>query len=355
MRVDKHQLNRVLYGHVKAEAKPEPEEPVAEGLSANPTVEQLKKVSEIADEQKALQYKKDLDKAHVVSIESELPPVKDVFGQVQDALDKKENAISELPGDDKANLSSLKGLRDEMDMIVAEYNSIGRDRDHSMDWIRKKQNLLLEGRARPTLERISKVLPLFESTDAKDIAHKHMSVICLEMKAIKDSGPARKWNKALEYEARRLQGKIHELPEHNRPTSENKPKNPKQHKSREDPVEGRTPAQNSHHSTPPEESPEAEPEAQVEEASGIDITQILDYKEIAKHPKFEHYASRTTQELKEEITRLLTSPQNERKDASRLQKVIMVISLLKKRGLLSSKKLAKLMSHSNERFSSQLQ
>jgi hypothetical protein len=334
MRVDRHQLNRVLYGH--------PEK--AEGLNAASTTDQLKQVNDIADEQAALSYTKDMDRANVASLESELPETKDILGQVDDALKKKELSMEDLPGDDKMNLATLKALRDEIQVIVDEYNSEGKNSARGKDTIRRRQNTLLTTRGIPTLERIGALVQLLESTSAKDLAHQQMGVICLETKAIFNSARTRKINKAFDRLAMEVRSGIYNIA-----------------------APAQVPAQAPAPAAPPQavgavQVPSPSP-GRVEgksplptpqKANGIDIAQILDYKEVVKHPKFQNLNKRTTQELKEEISKLLTSAKHAKKDGSRLQKVIMIISILKQRGSLNTHKLAKLMTHSNERFAQQL-
>jgi hypothetical protein len=84
------------------------------------------------------------------------------------------------------------------------------------------------------------------------------------------------------------------------------------------------------------------------------VAEILDKKEVVKHPDYKRLQKRTTQELKEEVSRLLTSPVDDSLDAKRLRIVITIISIMKERDLLSKNKLARLMTHCDERFAQQL-
>jgi hypothetical protein len=344
MKVDRQKLHRVLYDHP---AK-------AEGINTEPTPDALKQVNDIAEDQAALSYQKDLDRANVNSLESELPAVKGIMDQVDDSIDKQKLKIEDLPGDDKMHLASLKGLRTEFQTFVSDYNAEGKMGNHSQTTIRRKQNDLIQLNGIPTLNRIDALLGQLESTAAKDLAREQMGIIALETKTIQAAGPKRKANRALNRLALDIRAKIYDLPE---PQATPAPQAPKPAAAPAkvseatspapppDPVEGKTPNPT---------APRRSLRLAAQSGNGIDVKQILDYKEVAKHPKFQALLARSTQELKEEISRLLTSDKHATKDKSRLQRVIMIISILKQRGALNTKKLAKLMTHSNERFAQQL-
>jgi hypothetical protein len=273
--------------------------------------------------------------------------------QVDEAIEKKERHLEELPGDDKMHLSALKGLRDELQTVINEYNTEGKVTTHSKDTVRRRQNALLKNRGIPTLQRIEALLPQLQSSEAKDIAHQQMGVIAMETKAIYEAGRSRVLNRAFNNLALTIRSNIYgpapASPEPEVRHIQNKPRT----------VETglqMTPAPAVSILVDPAANSPAPTNAHLtqQSANGVDVAQILDLKEIVKHPEYERFRARTVQELKEEISRLLTSPPDKKEDAERLKNVIMIISILKQRNTLSKKKLARLMSHLDERFEKQI-
>ncbi|GCA64127.1 hypothetical protein KIPB_013288, partial [Kipferlia bialata] len=115
--------------------------------------------------------------------------------------------MDELPGDDKAHLSSLKGLRADLDTVVAEYTRIGKDPATSGNTKRRHQNALLDGDGMDILKRMKTTFSSLKSTE--DLAHQQMSAVVLESAAVLAAGSARGANQKLYREATETRSSIY--------------------------------------------------------------------------------------------------------------------------------------------------